>query len=344
MKLAEIARHLGCELRGDGDIEIHGVAPIETAEPGTLTFVANARYRTHLTTTRASAVILGNAEPDVPLPSLRVTDPYLAFARAVELFYTAPPALAAGIDPTAVIAPSARLAEDAVIGAYAVIGDDVVIGTGARIDPHVVIYPQVHIGDGFRAYAQVTVRERVRIGHRVTLHSGCVIGGDGFGYVLGADGTVRKIVQGGTVTLEDDVEIGANTTVDRAAVGATVVHRGAKLDNLVMVAHGCTIGEGAMLVAQVGLSGSTHVGRLVRMGGQAGAAGHLTIGDGAMVAAQTGIHTDIPAGATVGGSPALDVRIWRRVVAAWPYLPDLLRRLRKVEAALGVHSAKSASP
>jgi UDP-3-O-[3-hydroxymyristoyl] glucosamine N-acyltransferase len=344
MKLAEIAHRLGCELRGDGDLEIVGLAPIETADRGMLTFLANPRYRSHLRTTQASAIIVGTAEEKVPLPSLRTADPYLAFARAVELFYEAPPPLSVGIHPTAVIAPTATLGHDACVGPYAVIGDRAQIGDGARIDAHVVIYPQVRIGDAFRAYAHVTVRERVRIGHRVTLHSGCVIGGDGFGYVLGADATVRKILQGGTVVLEDDVEIGSNTTVDRAAVGATTVHRGAKLDNLVMVAHGCTIGEGAMLVGQVGLSGSTHVGRYVRMGGQSGAAGHLTIGDGAQVAAQSGLHNDVPAGMVVGGAPAVDVRIWRRMMAALPHVPELIRRLRKVEAALGLRSAKSASP
>src|SRR5262249_37435409 len=148
---------------------------------------------------------------------------------------------------------SATLGRDACIGAFCVIGDGVVIGDGARLDPHVVLYPEVHIGDGFRAYAHVTVRERVRIGHRVILHSGCILGGDGFGYVMGAGGTARKIVQAGTVVIEDDVEIGANTTIDRAAVGATVIRRGAKIDNLVMIAHGCSIGEGSALAAQVGL-------------------------------------------------------------------------------------------
>jgi UDP-3-O-[3-hydroxymyristoyl] glucosamine N-acyltransferase len=201
----------------------------------------------------------------------------------------------------------------------------------------------VHIGNDFRAHARVTVRERVRIGHRVILQSGCVIGGDGFGYVIGADGTARKIIQGGTVVLEDDVEIGANSTIDRAAVGATVVRRGAKLDNLVMVAHGCSIGEGSALAAQVGLSGSTRVGRFVRIGGQVGAAGHLSIGDGAQIAAQSGIPNDVPAGSIVGGYPAVEIHTWRRVSAAVLRLPELLRRVRRIEGRLGLRKDSAES-
>ena len=336
MKLADIARRTGCELRGDGNVEISGLSPIEDAEPGTLTFVANPRYHQHLADTRAAAVILAPGDPEVPLPSLRSADPYAAFAAAIPLFHTPPPPFADGVHPTAVVDSSARLGPDARVGPYAVVGAGSVIGARAHIDPHVVLYPGVQIGDDFRAYAHAVIRENVRIGHRVVVHAGAVIGGDGFGFVIGADGVPRKIVQAGTVVLDDDVEVGENATIDRAAIGATRLRRGVKIDNLVMVAHGCTIGEWSALAGQVGLAGSTRVGRAVRMGGQVGVGGHLTIGDGAQLAAQTGVHNDVPAGAVVAGSPAIDVRIWRRYVAVWPRLPDMLRRLRRIEKRLGL--------
>jgi UDP-3-O-[3-hydroxymyristoyl] glucosamine N-acyltransferase len=335
MRLAEIAGKIGCELRGDGEVEIHGVAPIEAAQEGTLTFLANPRYRGHLQTTKASAVILTVKEAEVGIPSLRSADPYLAFSKALELFYQ-PPLLPEGIHPTAVIAPTAAVGPGARIGPYCVVGEHVRIGSSACLDAHVVIYPEARIGDHLRAHAGVVVRERVVIGDRVVLQSGCVIGGDGFGYVAGGEGSPRRIVQAGSVILEDDVEVGCNTTVDRAAVGNTVIGRGTKLDNLVMIAHGCTIGESSLLAAQTGLSGSTRVGRFVRMGGQVGTAGHLTIGDGAQIAAQSGVPSDVDAGATVGGYPSTDIRIWRRVTAALPRLPQLLRRVRRIEARLGM--------
>lgn len=330
MKLEDIARQIDCEIRGPGNIEIRRVMPIQEAEPGDLTFVANPKYRRYLATTRASAVILAVDEPEVSLPSLRARDPYEAFARAVELFFVPPPYWS-GIHPTAVIHPTAQLGPDAHIGPYCVIGAGVVLGGRARLEAHVVLYPEARIGDDFVAHSHVVVRERVVIGNRVVLQPGCVIGGDGFGFVLRSDGSVRRITQAGTVVLEDDVEVGANTTIDRAAIGATKVHRGAKIDNLVMIAHGCTVGEGTAIAAQTGLSGSTRVGRFVRLGGQVGSAGHLTIGDGAQVAAQSGVHQDIPPGAVFGGTPAVEIERWRRQVAALRRLPEALHRLRKLE-------------
>lgn len=333
MKLSDLARQLGCELRGDGETEISGVNGIAEAGLGELTFVANKKYLAQLPTTKAAAVILDPAAPEIELPSLRTANPYLAFAQALELFY--PPYIPSeGIHPTAVIAPSARLGMHASIGPYVVIGENVVIGDHARLFAHVVVYPEVIIGDSFTAHAGVVIRERTRIGNRVVLQSGVVIGGDGFGYVPLPDGTTYKIPQSGTVVLEDDVEIGANTTIDRATVGATTIRRGAKIDNLVMVGHGCEIGESALLAAQVGLSGSTKLESGVRLGGQVGAAGHLTVGKNTMVAAQSGIPHDVPANSLIGGYPAVDIRAWRRYSAALPKLPEVLRRLRRIEQLL----------
>ncbi|HUI25076.1 MAG TPA: UDP-3-O-(3-hydroxymyristoyl)glucosamine N-acyltransferase [Candidatus Kryptonia bacterium] len=335
MTLAEIARRIGCDLHGDGSVVIESLAPIESAGPGQLTFLAHPRYARFLGTTRAAAIVLARDAAATSKPSLRADDPYRAFAKALELFYRAPE-FSAGIHATVVMAATARVALDAAIGPYVVIGPRTTIGEGARIAAHVVIAEDVTIGRNFTAHSFVNVRERTLIGDNVSLQSGAKIGGDGFGYTLGDDGRIMKIPQGGRVVIEDDVEIGANTTVDRAAVGETTVRRGAKLDNLVMIAHGCDVGAGSMLAAQVGLSGSTTVGQYVRMGGQVGCAGHLTIGDGAQIAAKSGVPNDVEPGATVGGIPAVDMHLWRRVSAGLLRLPELLRRLRRIERQLGI--------
>ena len=239
------------------------------------------------------------------------------------------------------IASSARIGVRASIGPYAVIGENVEIGDSAYILAHVVIYPNVKIGRDFTAHAGVIVREGTWIGDRVVLQSGVVVGGDGFGYVPLPDGSIYKIPQTGRVVLEDDVEIGANTTLDRATVGATVIRRQAKIDNLVQVGHGCEVGEGALLAAQVGLSGSTKLESGVRLGGQVGTAGHLTIGKNSMVAAQSGVPHNVPANSVVGGYPAVDIMSWRRYSAALPKLPEILRRLRRLERALFTSEERS---
>jgi len=333
MTLEELATRLGCELRGDGTTQIRAMRGLEEAGPGDLTFLANPKYAAQLAATRASAVIVAKDAADLPMATLRADNPYLCFAEALALFHrpVRPPA---GIHPTAVVAPSARIAEPASVGAYAVIGDDVVIGPGATIHPHVMLYAGVQIGRDFVAHAGVVVREHVRIGDRVVLHAGVVIGADGFGFAPSPKGAV-KIPQVGIVILEDDVEIGANTTVDRATLEATIIRRGAKLDNLVMIAHNCEVGAHSFLAAQVGIAGSTKIGRGVQMGGQVGAAGHLTIGDGAQIAAQSGINNSVPAGRTVGGYPAVDIALWRRMMAAGARLPDLFKRVRRLERRLG---------
>lgn len=334
MRLSDLAALLGCELHGDGGVEISRVAPIESATDGDLTFVANPRYLKFLAGCRASAVILAPDAPATPLPSLRTADPYMAFSRAVEHFHVAlewPP----GVHPTAQVAASATVGEGASIGAFAVVGERSRIGAGARLAPHVVVYADASIGARFTAHAHAVVRERVRIGDDVVLQAGAVIGSDGFGYAP-ADGGLKRLLQGGDVVLEDQVEVGANATVDRAMVGSTVLRRGVKLDNLVMVAHGCEVGEHSVLAGQVGLSGSTRIGQWVRMGGQSGTAGHMTVGDGVQVAGQSGLTNSVPDGATVGGYPAVEIGLWRRTMAATWRLPELIRRVRRLERRLGV--------
>jgi len=338
MKLRNLAGRLRCELRGDGEIEVTGVASLEEAMPGTLTFLADRRLAGKLETTRASAVVLASDAPEVALPSLRAAHPYMTFVAAVELLHPPSPRPAPGVHASATIASTARLGPGASVGPHVVVGERVTLGRNATLHPNVTIYDDVTIGDDFTAYAGVVVREGSRIGARVVLHAGAVVGSDGFGFLPLPDGN-RKIPQIGRVVLEDDVELGANATVDRAALGATVIGRGTKLDNLVMVAHGCRVGPDCLVAAQVGLSGGTRLGAGVMLGGQVGTAGHQTIGDGAQVAAKSGVHGDVPARAVFAGYPAVEVRVWRRAASALNRLPELLRRLRRVERAVGVTAA-----
>jgi len=335
MKLGELARALGATLEGGGeDVEITGVAGLEEATSGWLTFLADRRHEALVRSTTASAILLAPGASGAPIPVLRVANPYASFAHALELFHP-PRRPPAGIHPTAVIAATAVLGPGASVGPNAVVGDGVRIGRDAVLHPNVTIYPDARIGDDFTAHAGVVVREEVVIGDRVTLHAGAVVGSDGFGFVPQPDAH-RKIPQVGTVVLEDDVEIGANATIDRATLGATHVGRGTKIDNLVMIGHGSRLGPHCLLAGQVGLAGSTRLGAHVMMGGQAGASGHLAIGDGVQIAAQTGIHRDIPAGAVYGGYPAMEVRRWRRVTMSIPRLPELFRRLRRLEKTVGL--------
>jgi len=330
MKLGEIAAALGAELEGDAELEVDSLEPLGTAGPRSLSFVSNPRYVAQLASTRAGALILGPGVPGPGCPVLRVPDAYLGFAMALGLF--AHPAMPPpGIDLTARIAPTATVGEGARIATGVVIGERVRIGDRATIFPHAVVYPEVTIGNDFTAHAGVVIRERVRIGDRVTLASGVVIGSDGFGHLPLPGGGVFKLAQIGTVEIGDDVEIGANTTIDRATIGVTRIASRVKLDNLVMIGHGSEVDEESLIAAQSGLAGSTRVGKRVQLGGQVGAAGHLTIGDDARVAAQSGIPNDVAPGATVGGYPAIDAGLWRRVSAAVQRLPELVRRVRQLE-------------
>lgn len=333
LKLSEIARRLDCEMVASTDVEIQRVAGIEDAGPGDLTFVSNRKYIKHIRNTRASAVILGIDIPAVSIASLRTKNPYLAFARALELFFTPLPP-SPGIHPTAVVAPGAAVGANPSIGEYAVVGEGSTIGDNVVLYPHTVLYPGVRIGEGSILHSHSVVREFCELGAHVTLQNGAVVGSDGFGFAPREDGSYVKICQTGRVLVEDDVEIGANTTIDRAAVGDTIIRRGAKLDNLVQIGHAAQVGENSVLAAQVGLAGSTRLGRNVKVGGQVGLAGHLEVGDGAVITAQSGTSHDVAPGAVISGSPAMDNAVWLRATVALARLPDLLRKVRELEKEL----------
>jgi UDP-3-O-[3-hydroxymyristoyl] glucosamine N-acyltransferase len=330
VKLSDIAARLDCVVNGDDDPEIVGVAGIEDAGPGHLTFVSNPKYAAKVRTTRASAVIVSPDFPEIPTPTLRNPNPYLVFGRAVALFYEAPKP-SQGIDPAARIAPTAKIGGGASIGPYVVIEDDVHIGKNCTLHPFVYISRGVRIGDNFKAYAHVSVREFCRIGNDVILQDGAKIGTDGFGYAKEDDGRYYKIVQSGIVVLEDQVEVGANATIDRATIGETRIRRGAKIDNLVQVGHASDVGENTLLCAQVGLAGSSKIGRNVILTGQVGVAGHLEIGDGVVATAQTGIPNSIEAGKIVSGYPAIDNKLWLKSSAIFKRLPELLKRIEALE-------------
>jgi len=335
MKLADLAAHLGATLHGDPEAEVTSAAGIAEAVPGQFTFVANPKYTRLARTTRATAVVVEPEFEPIAAATIRIANPYLAFARALELFYQ-PPAYPPGIHPTAVIAPTARIGPDAHIGAYVVIGDHAVLGAHATLLPHVVIYPHACIGSHFFAHAHAVVREHCLLGDHVILQNGVIIGADGFGFAhrtASTPGTAwAKIVQSGRTVLGDHVEVQANSTVDRASIGETRIDAGAKIDNLVMVGHGSSVGEDTLLCSQVGLAGSTRVGSNVILAGQVGVAGHCTIGDGAVATAQTGIPSDVAPGATVSGYPAIDNRKWLRASAVFQRLPELIRELKRKDS------------
>jgi UDP-3-O-[3-hydroxymyristoyl] glucosamine N-acyltransferase len=336
MKLAEVAQKLGCRVEGDAEIDITGVAGLESAEPNQLSFLANRKYFPLLRTTRASAVLVQegtpiNREEGLPdLAALRTPSPYFAFARAIELFHQAP-LYAPGIHPSAVVDDGARIGKDAHIGPYCYVADGAVIGNRAVLHSFVTIYRGARIGDDFLAHAHAVVREYCRIGDRVTLQNGVIIGADGFGFAALPDGSWYKMLQSGVAVLEDDVEVQANACVDRATIGETRIGRGAKLDDLVLVGHASRVGTNSLLCGQVGLAGSTMVGSKCILAGQAGSAGHLTIGDGAVITGQSGLHSDVPAKSIQSGSPAMENKLWLKTVAALSRLPELQRRVRELE-------------
>ncbi|MGH9376370.1 MAG: UDP-3-O-(3-hydroxymyristoyl)glucosamine N-acyltransferase [Terriglobia bacterium] len=329
MKLGDVADLIQCKLEGPADIEITNIAGLEEARPSELTFLSNPKYHRKALETHAAAVIVG-LSADLPGHALlRADDAYLAFARALELFHP-PVRPKPGIHQTAVIASSARIGRNASIGAFVVVEDGVCLGEDCVLKSFVVIYAGAKIGDRFFAHSHAVVRENVQIGNNVILQNGAVVGGDGFGFARQADGSYYKIVQPGTVVIEDGVEIQSNACIDRASVGATRVRRGAKVDNLVQVGHGCDVGENSLLCGQAGLAGSSKLGRNVILAGQVGVAGHLTIGDNVIVSSQSGIPHDVEPGKLVSGYPAMDNSLWLKCCAVTMRLPEMYSTLRKI--------------
>jgi UDP-3-O-[3-hydroxymyristoyl] glucosamine N-acyltransferase len=338
MKLQALAEKLSCRLEGDPNTEITGVAGIDHATKGQITFLANRRYSPLLKTTQACAVLIEDtvALPDresthSPLAALRTNNPYLAFAQALDLFYQAP-FYKPGLHPTAIIDPSAKITAGAHVGPYCFIDANVTIGANAVLHSFVTIYRGAKIGTNFFAHAHAVVREFCQIGDRVILQNGVIIGGDGLGFAKRADGTWHKMAQSGPAVLEDDVEIQANACVDRATVGETRVGRGTKIDDLALIGHASQIGENSMICGQVGLAGSTHIGNNCILAGQVGTAGHLSIGDGTVITAQSGVPNDVPARALYSGYPAVENRQWLKMMAALNRLPELLKRLQQPDS------------
>jgi UDP-3-O-[3-hydroxymyristoyl] glucosamine N-acyltransferase len=340
MKLGELAARLGCKLEGDENAEIHGVAGIESAHAGEVTFLSNPKYSRELARTLASAAFLEEKavikrDPGLPpLAAIRSTNPYFDFARAIDLFF-APPAYLPGVHPTAVVAKSAKIGERAHIGPHCFVDEEVEIGCNAVLHSLVTIYRGARIGDDFLAHSQTVVREGCTIGNRVILQNGVVVGGDGFGFAKRPDGRWHKILQNAPVVIEDDVEIQANSCIDRATVGETRIRRGAKIDDLVLVGHACDVGEDAILCGQVGLAGSTRVGNRCILAGQVGSAGHLDIGDESVITAKSGLHLDVPAGTMWSGYPAMETKVFRRVFAALKLLPELQKKVRRLSGKSG---------
>jgi UDP-3-O-[3-hydroxymyristoyl] glucosamine N-acyltransferase len=330
MRLRDIAVRLGCELSGDREIEITGVAGMEHAGPTELTFLANPKYTHKLKHTRAAAILVSEPLRDSPMAYLISRNPYLDFARALELFYQ-PPRPVPGIHPLAFVAETAAIGEGASVGPFAVVGERARIGRNAVLHPHVTIYEGAQIGDDFMAHSHAVVREFCRIGDRVILQNGVVVGGDGFGFAKRDDGTHYKIVQSGVTAIEDDVEIQSLTSVDRATAGETRVKRGAKIDSLVQVGHACVVGEDNIICAQTGLAGSSILERNVLLAGQVGVSGHLTVHQDAIVYAQSGIGGDGAAGARISGSPAFAASDWLRAITAFAKLPELLKTVRELK-------------
>jgi UDP-3-O-[3-hydroxymyristoyl] glucosamine N-acyltransferase len=333
MKLAEVAEKLSCTLEGDGNIEINGVATLEDAREGQISFLTNVKYHKDAQVTNASAIIVGPDSPAFDKPVLRHTNPYLMFAKALKLFHPAkqrPPK----IHPTAIISENAVIGKDVFIGAYSFIGYEVNLGNQVVIEANCTIDDGVQIGDHSVLHSGCVVREGTIIGKNCVIQSNSVIGSDGFGYAKTEDGSWYKIVQTGIVVLEDEVEVGANSTIDRATIGETRIGRGVKIDNLVQIGHGSVIHQDSLICAQVGLAGSSRIGKNVILAGQVGVAGHLTIGDNVVATPQTGIPNSVAPDRVISGAPSMDHRLWMKTSSIITRLPEIVKTIRKVERRL----------
>ncbi len=330
VKAAEIAQIIGGQLYGDGEILIKGVAPVQEAEQGDITFVAQRKYQRFLKSTKASAVILSQYTQAVAPACIVVSNPSSAFLKVLRLFQSQKPQPPKGVHPSALVGKGTKLGEEISIGPFTVVGNRVEIGNGVVIGANVVVGDACRIGEGSFIHPNVTLCEGTEIGRNVIIHPGAVIGSEGFGFIE-ENGKLCRVPQLGKVIIEDDVEIGANTTVDRATMGATRIGKGTKIDNLVQVAHNVTIGENTVIAAQVGISGSTIIGNNVKIGGQAGFVDHIQVGDRVSVGAQAGVTKSIPSGAVVSGYPARSHMTTKRVEAAQSKLPTLLKTIREQE-------------
>lgn len=328
MKLADIASLLGGTVIGDGGVEISAVAGIDEATDGDLTFVANPRYRAKIGETGASAIL---APPDITTaskPLVVVADPYVSLAKVLAILYPEEKPVP-GVSEKAFIARDAVIADDVTIYPGVFVGSKARLEKGAVLHPGVFVGPGAMIGEDSVLHANVVVYRRCVVGRRVVLHAGVVIGGDGFGFA-NPGGSNVKVPQVGIVQIDDDCEIGANTTIDRGTLGKTWIKRGVKIDNLVQIGHNVVVGENSIIVAQVGVSGSTKIGDAVLVGGQAGLVGHITVGNGAMIAAKTGVHKNVPPGAVVSGAPQMPHGEWLRVQSTLPRLPEMRKELARL--------------
>ncbi|MDA3963187.1 MAG: UDP-3-O-(3-hydroxymyristoyl)glucosamine N-acyltransferase [Planctomycetota bacterium] len=341
VRVAEVAKLLEGRIIGDPELELTGISSLTEAGPGDVSFLANPKYAPHLADTRAAAVLVDSPHDASHLVQIVVANPDWAFAQLVSAFGPQPGRLPIGVHPTAVIGDGVTLGEQVAIGAYVVIGEGAIIGDNCRIHAHAFIGDDATLGTACTIHPHVTVREGCQLGNKVIIHSGAVIGSDGFGYAS-VEGVHHKIPQVGIVVVGDDVEIGANTTIDRARFGKTIIGAGSKLDNLVQIAHNVEVGRGCIITAQCGIAGSTTLGSYVTIAGQSGLSGHITIGDQAIIAGQSGVTKNVPAKAVIQGSPATNINDFRKGVINVRRMPQTIAAVKQMEQRLATLEARLA--